>query len=123
MGGVGIPRCRCDLLTGVAQPGGERSGGVPMATQAQNCRSHQLRSHLPVFFMQRRSLGLQQCPKMIFFLDMGITRDSIAQCLDKILLQVTFFTPFRACKVINSLRGEKYLHIELEKNTTIHTFV
>lgn len=27
MGGGGIPRCRCDLLTGVAQPGGERSGG------------------------------------------------------------------------------------------------
>lgn len=55
MGGGGIPRCRCDLLTGVAQPGGERSGGVAMATQAQNCRSHQLRSQLPVFFMQRRS--------------------------------------------------------------------
>lgn len=49
IGGGGIPWCRCDLLTGVAQPGGERSREVAMTTQVQNCRRHQLRSHLPIF--------------------------------------------------------------------------
>lgn len=65
MGGGGIPWCRCDLLTGVAQPGGERSKEVTMATQAQSCKSHQLRSRFPVFFIQRPSLALRKCPYVL----------------------------------------------------------
>lgn len=95
-----------------------------MATQAQNCRSHQLRSHLPLFFMQRPSLGLQQCPYVLKSEEFFQTSESpIAHCHDKILFQVILSSLRLRCKVMQSLDEVTYLHIELgKKNMTIHFF-
>lgn len=111
MGGGEIPWCCCDLLTGVAQPAGERSREVAMAPQAQNCRSHQLRYYLPVFFMQRPSHAVEKYPYVLknVFLRRG-SYQGAHRTVSCCIISSHFSSPFSKLK---SLNRERHLHMEL----------